>query len=69
MNTLFIGGIGTSELIVIAIVLLIFFGGEKLPSLMRGAGKGIKEFKEAMNEPVEKSQQSESTESKENTQK
>ncbi len=69
MNTLFIGGIGTSELIVIAIVLLIFFGGEKLPSLMRGAGKGIKEFKEAINEPVEKTTKQESTESQDKTQK
>ncbi len=69
MNTLFIGGIGTSELIVIAVVLLVFFGGEKLPTLMRGAGKGIKEFKDAMNEPVEKSTKPESTESQENTQK
>lgn len=44
-----IGGIGAQELILIVIVLLILFGGTKLPALMRGAGKGIREFKEAMN--------------------
>lgn len=46
---MFIGGIGAQELILIVIVLLILFGGTKLPALMRGAGKGIREFKEAMN--------------------
>ncbi|MFI3332589.1 MAG: twin-arginine translocase TatA/TatE family subunit [Rikenellaceae bacterium] len=53
MNSLFIGGLGTGELLVVAAVLLIFFGGAKLPELMRGAGRGIKEFKDALNEPVE----------------
>ncbi len=53
MNPLFIGGLGTGELIVVAVVLLIFFGGTKLPELMRGAGRGIKEFKSALNEPAE----------------
>lgn len=51
MKSLFIGGLGTGELIVIAIVLLVFFGGAKLPALMRGAGRGIREFKDALNEP------------------
>ncbi len=49
MNLLLIGGLGTSELIVIAVIILILFGGSKLPGLMRGAGKGIREFKDAMN--------------------
>lgn len=51
MKLLFIGGLGTGELVVIAVILLIFFGGAKLPALMRGAGKGIREFKDAMNTP------------------
>ncbi|MFR9575598.1 MAG: twin-arginine translocase TatA/TatE family subunit [Rikenellaceae bacterium] len=46
---LFIGGLGTGELLVIALVLLLLFGGSKLPELMRGAGKGISEFRDAMN--------------------
>ena len=41
-------GLGTPELIVIAIVILLLFGGKKLPELMRGLGGGVKEFKQAM---------------------
>lgn len=47
MNFLF--GIGTQEIILIALVLLLLFGGKKLPELMRGAGRGIREFKDAVN--------------------
>ncbi len=52
MNMLFIGGLGTSEVLLIVLALLLLFGGKKLPELMRGAGRGIKEFKDAMNKPV-----------------
>jgi sec-independent protein translocase protein TatA len=38
---------GGQELILIGLALLLFFGGKKLPELMKGLGKGIKEFKEA----------------------
>lgn len=41
------GRFGGTEVIVITIVLLLFFGGRKIPELMRGLGKGIKEFKKA----------------------
>ena len=37
------------HIILIAIVLLLFFGGKKIPELMRGLGKGMKEFKDAQN--------------------
>ena len=50
MTTLFLGGIGTGELILIVLAILLLFGGKKLPELMRGMGKGVKEFKDAMNE-------------------
>lgn len=40
-------GLGAQELIIIVIVLLLFFGGKKIPELMRGLGKGMKEFKDA----------------------
>ncbi len=52
MNMLLIGGLGTSEILLIVLALLLLFGGKKLPELMRGAGRGIKEFKDAMNKPV-----------------
>lgn len=48
----FLFGIGTTELVLIAFVLLLLFGGSKLPQLMRGAGRGIREFKDAMNTAV-----------------
>lgn len=49
MEFLLIGGIGTTEIILIVLVLLLMFGGKKLPELMRGAGRGIREFKDAVN--------------------
>jgi sec-independent protein translocase protein TatA len=51
MNSLFIllGVLGTQEIIIIAIIILIFFGGRKIPELMRGVGKGIREFNDAKN--------------------
>ena len=50
LNTIFLGilgGMGGSEILVILFVILLFFGGKKLPELARGLGKGIKEFKDA----------------------
>ncbi|MBR5336136.1 MAG: twin-arginine translocase TatA/TatE family subunit [Bacteroidaceae bacterium] len=46
---LFLGGIGWGEILVIALVVLLFFGGKKIPEMMRGIGKGIKSFKDGMN--------------------
>lgn len=40
------GGLGTPEIIIIVIAILLLFGGKKIPELMRGLGKGIKEFKD-----------------------
>lgn len=45
--------IGATEIILICAVILLIFGGKKLPELMKGMGKGIKSFKEGMNEPSE----------------
>ena len=50
---LFLGTIGVWEIVLIALVVLLFFGGRKIPELMKGLGKGVKSFKEGMNE-VEK---------------
>ncbi len=46
-------GIGTQELLLIALIILLLFGGKKIPELMKGLGKGVKSFKDGMNE-VEK---------------
>lgn len=46
---IFLGAIGTQEVIGIIIVVLILFGGRKIPELMRGLGKGIREFNDAKN--------------------
>lgn len=42
--------IGTSELIIIVFVILLLFGGKKIPELMKGIGKGVRSFKKGMNE-------------------
>ena len=41
--------LGTPEIILIAIVVLLLFGGKKIPELMKGLGKGVKSFKDGMN--------------------
>lgn len=46
---LFLGNLGTSELLLIFLVVLLLFGGSKVPELMRGLGKGIREFNNAKN--------------------
>jgi sec-independent protein translocase protein TatA len=43
-------GIGTQEILIIALIILLLFGGRKIPELMRGLGKGIKSFKDGMKE-------------------
>jgi len=43
------GGLGAPEIILIIIAILLLFGGKKIPELMRGLGKGVKEFKDAQN--------------------
>ncbi len=50
MTPLFIGGFGMQEVLLIALVVLLFFGGKKIPELMKGIGKGVRSFKEGMNE-------------------
>ncbi|CAN5183798.1 twin-arginine translocase TatA/TatE family subunit [soil metagenome] len=47
METLFLFGLGTGEVILIALAVLLLFGGKKIPELMRGIGKGVREFNTA----------------------
>ena len=46
----FIGGLGVPEILLIALVVLLFFGGKKIPEMMRGLGKGVRACKEGMND-------------------
>ena len=46
----FIGGLGTSEVLVILVVILLLFGAKRIPELAKGLGKGIREFKDATKE-------------------
>ena len=58
MNTLnFIGGVGFQEVLLIALVVLLFFGGKKIPELMKGLGKGVKSFKDGMRDIEVKAQE------------
>ena len=43
-------GLGMQEIIVIALIILLLFGGKKIPELMKGLGKGVKSFKDGMKE-------------------
>ncbi|MBI4946623.1 MAG: twin-arginine translocase TatA/TatE family subunit [Bacteroidetes bacterium] len=45
--TILLGMLGTGEIIAIVVVVLLLFGGKKIPELMKGLGKGMKEFKDA----------------------
>ena len=48
-NPLFFSNLGAGEIILIALIVLLLFGGKKIPELMKGIGKGVRSFKEGMN--------------------
>ena len=52
-------GIGFQEILIIALVVLLFFGGKKIPELMKGLGKGVRSFKDGMNGKEEKENEEE----------
>jgi len=49
-SLLFLGSIGTTEILVILFIVLLLFGAKKIPELARGLGRGIREFKDATKE-------------------
>jgi sec-independent protein translocase protein TatA len=68
-SILLVFGLGTTELLLIALVVLLLFGGRKIPELMRGLGKGVKSFKdgvdgldEEMKKPSDKKPSADQTE-------
>lgn len=50
LKTLLVFGLGGQEILVIALIVLLLFGGAKIPELMKGLGKGVKSFKDGMKE-------------------
>ena len=50
MSTAFLGIMGPNQMILILVVVLLLFGGRKIPELMRGLGRGVKEFKEGVSD-------------------
>ncbi|MBQ8471051.1 MAG: twin-arginine translocase TatA/TatE family subunit [Alistipes sp.] len=48
-KSLFLGNLGMAEIVIIALVILLIFGGRKIPKLMKGIGKGVRSFKEGVN--------------------
>ena len=49
-ESLLLFGLGMQEILVIALIVLLLFGGKKIPELMKGLGKGVKSFKQGMQE-------------------
>ena len=56
MMPLFLGRIGLTEILLIAAIIVLLFGAKKIPELMRGMGRGVKEFKDGMDGKSEEKQ-------------
>ena len=54
-------GLGFQEILIIALIVLLLFGGKKIPELMKGLGKGVKSFKDGMKEGDEEMSRKESS--------
>jgi sec-independent protein translocase protein TatA len=50
-------GLGAQEIMLILLIAVFFFGGEKIPEIAKGLGKGLREFKRAMDQPNEEEQE------------
>ncbi|MCR5314893.1 MAG: twin-arginine translocase TatA/TatE family subunit [Bacteroidaceae bacterium] len=66
IQPLLFGTFGLQEILIIALVVLLFFGGKKIPELMKGLGKGVRSFKDGMKE-VDPTDEVKSEEAKEET--
>ena len=66
MLSIFLGVVGPLQIIIIVALILLLFGGKKIPELMRGLGSGIREFKDAAKDPNEKKPETNNSEKSEN---
>ena len=62
-------GLGTQEILIIALIVLLLFGGKKIPELMKGLGKGVKSFKDGMKEIEDTDDPTEEKKTEEETKK
>lgn len=67
MNTLTILALSWQHILIVAILLVLLFGGKKIPELMRGVGSGIKEFKDAVKEEDKPGSENKTTSSNDKT--
>lgn len=67
MNTITILALSWQHILIVAILLVLLFGGKKIPELMRGVGSGIKEFKDAVKEEDKPGSENKSSSSTTNT--
>ncbi|MGM9723379.1 MAG: twin-arginine translocase TatA/TatE family subunit [Prevotella sp.] len=61
--------LGTPEIILIALIVLLLFGGKKIPEMMKGLGKGVKNFKDGMNGKEDDSKKDSSSDKDEKSEK
>ena len=66
MLSIFLGVVGPWQIVIIVALILLLFGGKKIPELMRGLGSGIHEFKDAAKDPNEKKPETNNSEKSEN---
>lgn len=67
MTLLFLGKVGFSEILILAFLVVLLFGTKKIPELMKGVGRGVKEFKDALNKDYTKDEETGKTEKTEKT--
>lgn len=65
-HLLFLGNLGWGELLIIALVVLLVFGGKKIPELMKGVGQGVRSFKDGMKDVEKKINATDDKKSNEN---
>ena len=63
LNSIFIAALGALEITLIVVAILLLFGGKKIPELMRGLGRGVKEFKQGQSgdDPVQPTEEKKTT--------